>query len=1002
MYFMIKIITSLSAEKRLEYLENNLKSTDFGVLVVPEQFLFETERSMYRLLGARKIAVTDITGLSKLAADVIKKYGEPKLYADDIVKTVTMYKTLRRLKRRAAYDSASRMLSVIADFKSAAITPDALGDSLVGIENEGLSVKLSDISEVYSAYTETLSAEFADKLDDCRVATDLIGKHDCFRGKRVFLYEFDGFSASQLGLVKAISESAEGVEILLRTDDRVSGNPAFRALNSVIARVEREASCGFESLGGESYSPVTELWTADNVCDEAEFVAREIRRLILSEDYTCNQIAVLTCDNVNPNRLREAMAEYDIPCYADLPEPILTKSMTRFMIAALEAVGLDTPKLLTYIRSGFVRVHCNLENYESCRNIRLGNFSGREKRYLFDKGGSRLTRRMSKRSMDLLERVAFRFALSKREWGKAFPPGNPDLRAVEPLREEVVKPLLDLRQVCENQTGDVITERLCDFLLEHMQLQKTVVGLSNGNDALSSEFRQLWDLSIDVFESLHAALKGEPISLEEYTELLRGVFSAVNIAKPPQVLDSVVIGDLARSRISGIRAAFVVGANLGDFPKSSAVTGDSAFTGREIEELTAVGLEITAQSEERYNFERLMVNKAMTLPSERLYLCAPLSDSAWNELAVSPVFGESGMTVRHYAAGTPRSSDGTPRSSDGTPRSSCPTEEHSLSCETAERLFNIEKFSPTAIETMMSCRFKFFCKYGLMLDIPVTENEEEPIAMERGNIIHHCLDRALRAGESLNDSDLEGFVEACIREYREKKLPSGYAQTKRGEYILMGFKTGLVRMIKHIRGEIASSGFKPIDFERKVDFTFGSVRIGGIIDRIDRSTPGGELVRVIDYKSGNKEMDFPSVFYGLDLQMLLYLFSSTENAKPDSALYLPSDGAKVKGVLLPGASDDDKHGNWLSVHSPSGIAVDSQSVASKKVKLLSHDEYERLKDYCGKLVDTRIRQLKRGRIEAVPIESSCDYCEYSFGCYKRRVKKINKDLIGRIVKSTHG
>jgi ATP-dependent helicase/nuclease subunit B len=946
---MIKIVCSLCAKRRIEYLTNRLKFAASAVLVVPEQFLFETERSMYQLLGARKIAVTEITGLSKLAADVIKSHGEPKLYADEIVKAMTMYKTLRRLRGHADYDSSRRMLDIIADMKSAAIAADFLADSLTEVEDEALLCKLTEISEVYSAYTATLDADFADKLDDCRNAADLINRHNCYAGKQVFLYEFDGFSAGQIGLLKAIAESADSVEILFRTDTKSS---EFKTINRLISRLSHEAA----ELGGESNTPAVELWTADNVVDEARFVAGEIRRLITREGYILNEIAVLTCDSSNTGRLKEAMAEYEISCYADLPEPILTKSMTRFIIAALNAVKLETPALLSYIRSGFVRV------------MREGE-----------------SRRLSLIDMDLLERNAFRFALNAKEWRSAFPESNRHLREIEPLRAEVVQPLIDLRKACENKSGDKITELLCEFLLETMQLQKTVLGFCDGDVELSAEFRQLWDLTIEVFESLHAALKGEMLELDEYAELLRGVFSSVNIAKPPQVLDAAVIGDLARSRMSGVKVAFVIGANAGRFPKSAAAA-NAVFSSREIESLADCGLEIDARLEERYDFERLMVNKAMTLPTERLYISAPLSNAAWEELTVSAMFEESGLPVNNYSY-----TDSTDRKV-SVPGAACPAV-HILTPETAVKLFSTERFSPTAIETMMGCRFRYFCRYGLSIDIPVAENEEEPIALERGNLIHYCLERALR--EPNLPADLEKFVAECIHEYRETKLPAGFAQTKRQSYILSSFKTGIVRMIHHIRRDFEDCGFKPINFEKKMDFLFGNTRLTGKIDRIDKN---GDLVRVIDYKSGTKEMNFESVFYGLDMQMLLYLYAVTgEGVKPDSALYLPSDGVRVKEILTPGASHAERLKNWTSAHAPSGISVGASEANSRRVRSLTAGEYERLKNYCGRLIDTKVAQVKRGNIEAIAAETACKYCEFSAVCGKQRVKTINKQLIERVI-----
>ncbi|MCL1903528.1 MAG: PD-(D/E)XK nuclease family protein [Oscillospiraceae bacterium] len=1028
---MLKIIISLSEEKRLQYLKERLAACGSAVLVVPEQSLFETERSMYGLLGARKIASTVITGFSKLAADIISKYGTPKLYADDIVKTVTMYKTLSRLKKTAVSPSESevrRMLDVASVLKAAAITPEVVSEKSADLISDDfvLSDKLAALAEVYSTYCNMLDVDFADRLDDIRIAAELLNRFssngaDIIVGRDVFVNEFDGFSGSQFNLLKALVQSgAESVSVILRTDAEVSEGEEFFAVNSLIKRLKRELSgVPYElvDLEGAAFTPETQLWLADGVYDECEFVAAEIRRLITNEDYICNQIAVLVCDSAVTPRLKEAMNEYDIRAFTDLPEPIIGKPMTRFIISALEAVSLNTPELMTYIRSGFVRVPAELERFNLPRRLTVNNSRERERerRYEFAGGGRCITKRLSKRSMDSLEGAAYRYALTKCEWRSAFPAQNKDLAAKEQLRRAVVQPLTEFGESCRNATGADITEALCEFLLETMQLQRTVLGLCNGFEqneqkSVTDEFRQLWDLVIDVFESLHSSLTDFPMSLREYTELLKGIFSSVNIAKPPSVLDEVVIGDLERSRLSKMRVTFIIGATSGKFPKSasnSSLSESGVFSWRETEELAENGLELLPNLEERYNYERFMMNKALTIPSEKLYITAPLTGLSWEELIPSSIFDEEGRTVNEIAALPLSFRVRTARSArrllstqvfDNAEKS-----EQLLSAPTAKQLLGLEKLSPTAIETMMSCRFKFFCKYGLGLTVPLAQNEDEPVATERGNIIHYCLDRVLRKDGLLgSDSELSAFIETCIDEYREQRLPRGYAQTKRQAYILMSYKVGIMRMVKHIRDELTQSGWRPIEFEKKIDLSLGGLHLTGKIDRVDKF---GDYIRVTDYKSGSAKMYFPSLFNGLDMQMLLYAYAAEKehNRQLSSALYLPSDGVKTKDILLPDASPADREKSWLSAHTPSGVMINEEPKGSTvALRSMTPAAYKRLKAYTIKLINKQFERVKRGNIRAVPVSrtttdcETCEYCDFASVCEKSGVKLIKKEYIERI------
>ncbi|MDR0196631.1 MAG: PD-(D/E)XK nuclease family protein [Oscillospiraceae bacterium] len=1094
---MFRTLASLSAEKRLEYIIANLRENDY--LIVPEQFLFETERNMYGLLGARKIGGINITGLSRLSADIIKRHAGAKLYADNVVKFATMYKTVARLSSSFVYykrggDSArlaERMLDLTADLKAAGITPSLLRRGAIDINlssanDEALSAKISDVTEIYCAYCETLETEYSDKLDDAVRAAALIREHGGFSGTRVFVYEFDGFSESQITLLNAIADSSEGLSVLLRTDAMKSENRDFFAINSLINRFRtRAADFGgdFEhtDLGGEPNEPKIELWLAKDVYEECAFTAAKIRGLITEEGYSCGEIAVLTCQNDIMPKLTAAFSDYGITAFADLPEPIIKKPLARFIITALEAVSLETDKFLAYVRSGFVRVSANFENFYVPRRLRPA-LPQTDRRYGYAKIGGRFTKRLSKRNMDSMERAARRWALTKKEWGAPFPSQNAELHAIEPLRGEIVSALTALREAARDASGDRITEAVCSFLIDGAELGRTVLGLCNSRvlgeaerKALTDEYRQLWDLIVGIFESLHDALKGFKISLDGYTRLLRTIFSSVNIAKPPQVLDAVTVGDPERTRLNGARAVFVVGANMDAFPKSAARQGE--FSGAELETLFESGLKIKAKRLERYRFERFIVNKALTLPSERLYISAPLRNGAWEETRPSPVFDvlkKSGRaegvnsvsdlplsffartlkTVRGRFAES--LGDGARRDAEilrkalnavgdgafaerleGRGRGA----EHSLNPETAEKLLGFDYFSPTRLETLMGCRFKFFCGSGLGIYALAEQNNEEPTALERGNIIHFCLDALLRGYarqpekfSGLSAAELDAAAERCIGDYRDTKLPRGYALTKRQEYILKSFKPGLLRMFGHIRDDYENGGFKPDSFEKRVDFLFGGVCLTGKIDRIDSfSDPPREYVRVVDYKTGAGKKDFSSVFYGLNMQQLLYLFAVCEQrgAFPASALYMPANGFSFEGALEPengsvsrNASEIRK--NWLAAHISEGIYIADGSKAEEdflkqierykqesggsrmttvNARGLTPAAYEKLKDHCSKLIKAQIRRAVRGNVAAVPVvsekgEGACDYCDYLRACGGDKTKKakiIDRNAIERVI-----
>lgn len=91
------------------------------------------------------------------------------------------------------------------------------------------------------------------------------------------------------------------------------------------------------------------------------------------------------------------------------------------------------------------------------------------------------------------------------------------------------------------------------------------------------------------------------------------------------------------------------------------------------------------------------------------------------------------------------------------------------------------------------------------------------------------------------------------------------------------------------------------------------VAIRGRIDRVDVAQSGDDCyLRVIDYKSSSRKLRLSEVYYGLALQLLVYLLAAMENqerltgrakAKPAGALYFP-----MTDPIIPakGPLDDDK------------------------------------------------------------------------------------------------
>ncbi|MEG1875799.1 MAG: PD-(D/E)XK nuclease family protein, partial [Angelakisella sp.] len=195
--------------------------------------------------------------------------------------------------------------------------------------------------------------------------------------------------------------------------------------------------------------------------------------------------------------------------------------------------------------------------------------------------------------------------------------------------------------------------------------------------------------------------------------------------------------------------------------------------------------------------------------------------------------------------------------------------------------------------------------------------------------------------------------------------------------------------------------------------------VNGKIDRVDLFANGEErYVRVVDYKSGGKEFNLDEVFYGLNMQMLLYLFalcndqSAFGKVQPAGILYMPGnlsaaeappgadtqlirslldDTLKMKGLLLEDetvlrAMERELAGKFIPVKAnKSGGLGDSAKVKSAA-------EFAQLKDTVTGKVAEMGEALISGGVEPMPIHSRglnpCDYCDYGVLCGNRNTKRF--------------
>ena len=265
-----------------------------------------------------------------------------------------------------------------------------------------------------------------------------------------------------------------------------------------------------------------------------------------------------------------------------------------------------------------------------------------------------------------------------------------------------------------------------------------------------------------------------------------------------------------------------------------------------------------------------------------------------------------------------------------------------LDPENALRLYTGEngsmRMSASGFESYEKCPFMFFCERGLHLR-PVQKLDF--LGNIRGSAVHEVLcrlmtdisERAEKNGESFNicfsrmtDEELKAQTDALLAEYLEEKFTgAGYMPSPSFRKSMMKQSDVIIELLRHMRSELSpeNSRYTPRAFEYSIgrggangmpawkldaelsDGRRVTIDFVGSVDRIDTFTDNSrgkreKYIRVVDYKTGTKTFKLSDLLYGVNMQMLLYLFAVTDRTevkldlsaangkKLDFSGYLPS------------------------------------------------------------------------------------------------------------------
>lgn len=594
-----------------------------------------------------------------------------------------------------------------------------------------------------------------------------------------------------------------------------------------------------------------------------------------------------------------------------------------------------------------------------------------------------------------------------------------------------------------------------------------------GHVVKSQEYRQIYGECMDLLDKLVAILGQEAMTVSEYREILSSGFESIAVGMIPPDQDCVVIGDMERTRLSDIHTMYLIGANDGAIPKALGNGGILSQLDRE--QLMALDVEVAPSDRQKAFMQRFYLYFVMTKPSRELvvtytrvdgdskavrrsYLIQTLlqlfPDIRVEELEELPARNRilTAETARDYYVDLLRQYVEEGRTEDAF--LACLAWEEAKDQVTFRRLRDAafyehkeERLSKAALDALYGtsitesvsrleqyarCAYAYFLRYGLGL-LPRPEHAFEVADM--GNLYHEALEEYSK--RLLKREDVNWYT--ISREQSDALLAESIAYTYqtmaktevleegRDRYILRRMEKTLQQTVHALTEQVRKGSFVPSAFE--VDFRqvsdldalrfqldeMHTMRLRGKVDRVDLYQDGPSVyVKIVDYKSGAKDIDFAQLYQGLQVQLVLYMDATAEGLKErypqkkispgamfyyhiDRPLLLAGDRteqekeqALLKELQMKGVVNADLHVIEALHHGlegrsdviPAGINKDGS--LSKTSSALSEDEFALVSSYVRMLIQKTGKQIVDGRIDCAPYhmgqENGCTYCEYHGIC----------------------
>lgn len=955
-----------------------------------------------------------------------------------------------------------------------------------------LERKVLDMVRIFQGYQQYMEKGYTDNEQKIQDAINLVGSSPRIRESRVWIHGFHTFTLQMFHFIKALAQQAKSVVVTLDVNGEEDAwdeeifqinrktLDTFRSMWEEKLRVrffspQETGESPLEHLRREFFSYPYKKWTQEvsrihvletqNVYQEIDFAVKEVAALVRDKGWSYKDVGIVVNDlNGYGFPIQRTMEEYGIPCFLDAKRSMADKPLCLFVVSSLQVLvkNYRYEDVFSMLKTGFSALGPDeweaLENYCLQFGIRGGQWKS-----AFHKSNPQ-----TDTSLEVLneyrERITGSLEKLKRKV-KDTPTFSSMARALYDYLEE---------NRSMEKTRELASELQRKGDLEH-----------------ASENSQVFNRVMELLDELVEVFGDEKTDLKEFSEVLKQGISASQLGILPASGDEVIIGDVKRTRQRSLSAVFVLGVNEGILPGEGEKVG--LFTNQEGKRLEEARIPVFRDPTYQGIQEKYLFHLLLSKPAEKIYFSCAQADFEGNTMrpsfymkrlmelfpgiaidagkqdAMSWITNARG-TLRPMIAHLRQSIDNGSFEADSHWKSvfqwymgqeawQSKMEQLMHAVAYTNKVDRLPKnlihalygktikSSVTSLETYGQCPFRYFVRYGLK---PERRPIYEVSIPDMGELLHDSLQEYTKKlqGEKRDWTEVKeeeqahicsAIVESKIRGYRE----GVFASKGRYQYLAYYLNRLLVRAVQVLTYHMSKGSFRL----EKSEAAFGENRefapvvfhydddvrmvLEGRIDRVDVFRSGDEtFIKIIDYKTGEKTLELKDVYYGLTLQLLVYLQVCLENRKdssPAGAFYFKLDDPMIKGFSFESENIENKIKDKLRLL---GLLVKKMEVVGAldrdidqkpgdsdvvycKVKkdgdfgkgtrgLIDEKVFDRILSHTMDMAKSMGRGIVEGHIAVSPVKNdgkaACRFCDYKTVYQFDELFKENRYRIRRKMK----